>query len=35
MFFIEEYRKFVDFPTGNSGRNLKKPGMAVTGVGLK
>ena len=35
MPFIEGYRKFVDFPTGNSWTNLKSPGKCVTGVGFR
>ena len=33
--FVEGYRKFVDFPTGNSWTNLKSPGKCVTGVGFR
>ena len=31
MSIVEGYRKFVDFPTGNSWTNLKCPGKCVTG----
>ena len=35
MSFVEGYRKFVDFLTGNSWTNLKSPGKCVTGVGFR
>ena len=35
MSFVKGYRKFVDFPTGNSWTKLESPGKCVTGVGFR